>query len=149
MGSTVFAVSYTAGDISCNKETTITVPSCDKIDTEPKEEESNPTAPLPGDDTNTLLPYNPATPNPPIVNTGTVTCGPLDGDYVYVGPTGHGITNNTSGLCDSVTMVVNFDPVTLTWKCKDHLTGMLSNECVMFQERCGDGMVNGGEICDG
>jgi hypothetical protein len=45
-------------------------------------------------------------------------------------------------------MVVDFNATTLTWKCRDP-DGTTSDECMLLQERCGDGTVNGDEICDG
>ena len=78
------------------------------------------------------------------------SCGSTDGTSIYdFDNSGDGLTSGSPNLCDEGT-VTNFDYDTnlhtWTWDCEGD--GGSTDSCEATEERCGDDVPNGQEVCD-
>lgn len=75
-------------------------------------------------------------------------CGSLDGTTIS---TGNGLDYYTTGLCETTLNppipVYNESTNTWTWSCVGLWSGSVAS-CQAEWEGCGDGVVNGPELCD-
>ena len=75
-------------------------------------------------------------------------CGSLDGTTIS---TGNGLDYYTTGLCETTLNppipVYNESTNTWTWTCVGLWSGSVAS-CQAEWEGCGDGVVNGPELCD-